>query len=110
MAIVHHLIAIILRSGVPNPAEPTGCALTCTTCCPDTGCDTWYSDCPSHTGSCCTQPLVCGQCTGQTCQGTFRIVPEHPVRERNLAPLAITRSRGLAKEIIFSGHELAWKS
>jgi hypothetical protein len=54
---------------VANPAEPTGCARVCTTCCPDSGCDTWFSECPAT--SCCTETPVCGQCMGQTCQGTF---------------------------------------
>jgi hypothetical protein len=54
---------------VTNPAEPTGCARTCTTCCPGEGCDTSFSDCPAQ--SCCTEAPVCGPCAGQTCQGTF---------------------------------------
>src|SRR6516225_11103914 len=69
MVPVHHLI--VLTTAVPasqiRPSPPA--ARTCTTCCPDTGCDTWFSDCPAT--SCCTETPVCGPCTGQTCQGTF---------------------------------------
>lgn len=85
---------------VTNPAEPTGCARTCTTCCPDTGCDTWYSDCPAE--SCCTEALVWARALGKPVKVPFRIVPEHPARERNPAQLAAKPSLGLANEIILS--------
>jgi hypothetical protein len=47
-----------------------------------------------------------GRALGRPVKAPFQIAPEHPARERNRAPLAATRSLGLASEFIFFGHDL----
>jgi hypothetical protein len=54
---------------MPDATVSTGCARTCTTFCSDGTSETFTSECPAS--ACCTQPPVCGPCTGQACGGTF---------------------------------------
>ena len=49
----------------------------------------------------------CGGAVGRPVKAPFRILPEHPVRDRNPAQIAATRSLGLGCDSIFSGHDLA---
>jgi hypothetical protein len=112
MAIVHHLIAIIpaVRASqiqlsppaVRGPARPAARTRVATL------------------GIAIVRPIhrvavrnrqCADSAPGRPVKAPIRIiVPEHPARERNPAQLAATRSLGLADEIIFTGHDLAWRS
>src|SRR5262245_18798312 len=54
----------------PNSSDPSGCARSCVTSGgPDCDPGPWVSECEAS--ACCTQPPICGPCTGQTCSGTY---------------------------------------